>query len=45
MGMALVKVACNFAMLLVKEAMGPTVGPTQLAVETKGVCALLQWAI
>jgi hypothetical protein len=28
MGMALVKVACNCALLLVKESMGATVGPT-----------------
>jgi len=45
MGMTLVKVACNYAPLLVKEAMVPAVGPTQLAVEAKGGCALLQWAI
>ncbi len=36
MGMAIVKVACNCAMLLVKEAMRPTAGPTQFSVETKG---------
>ena len=40
MGMVIVKVACNCAMFLVKEALGPTVGPTQFAVETKGGCAL-----
>jgi hypothetical protein len=45
MGMAIVKVACNCALLLVKGAMGPAVGPTQFAVETKSGCALLQWAI
>jgi hypothetical protein len=45
MAMTIVKVACNRALLLVKSAMGPAVGPTQFAVETKGGCALLQWAI
>jgi hypothetical protein len=30
---------------MVKEAMGPAVGPSQFAVETKGGCALLQWAL
>jgi hypothetical protein len=30
---------------LVKEAMKPTVGPSQFAVETNGGYALLQWAI
>jgi hypothetical protein len=45
MGMTIVKVACDCALLLVKEVMGPTVGSTQFAVETKGGCALLQWAI
>jgi hypothetical protein len=45
MGTALVKLACNCALTLVKEALGPAVGPGQFAVETKGGCALLQWAI
>ena len=45
MGTPLVKAACNCALLMVKEAMDPAVGPTQLAVETKGGCALLQWAL
>jgi hypothetical protein len=45
MGTALVKAACNCALLLVKDAMGPAVGHTQFAVETKGGCALLQWAL
>ena len=45
MGTALVKAACNCALLMVKEAMGPAVGPGQFAVETKGGCALLQWAL
>ena len=45
MGTALVKAACNCALLMVKEAMGPAVGPSQFAIETKGGCALLQWAL
>ncbi len=36
MGTSLFKAACNCALLMVKEAMGPAVGPTQFAVETKG---------
>jgi hypothetical protein len=45
MGTTLVKPACNCALTMVKEAMGPVVGPSQFAVETKGGCALLQWAL
>ena len=45
MGSAIGKTACNCALLLVKDAMGPAVGPSQFAVETKGGCALLQWAL
>jgi hypothetical protein len=45
MGMAIVKVEFKLVLLLVKEAMGSAVGPTQFAVETNGGCALLQWAI
>ena len=45
MGTALVKAACNSALTMVKEALDPAVGPTQFAVETKGGCALLQWAL
>jgi hypothetical protein len=45
MEMAIGKVACNYALLLVKEATGPAVSPKQFPVETKGGCALLQWAI
>ncbi len=45
MGTTIVKATCNCALLMVKEAMGPAVGPSQLAVETKGGCALLQWAL
>jgi len=45
MGMAIVKVICNFAMLFVKDAMGLAIGPSQFTMETKGGCALLQWAI
>jgi hypothetical protein len=41
MGTALVKTTCNCVLLMVKDAMGPAVGPTQFAVETKGGCALL----
>ncbi len=41
MGMSIVKVACNFALVQVKEA----IRPAQLAVESKGGCTLLQWAI
>ncbi len=44
MGTAIVKAACNCALLMVKEAMGPPVGPSQFVVETKGGCALLHWA-
>jgi hypothetical protein len=44
MGMSLVKEACSCALLLVKVVMGPSVGSTQLAVETKGGCACMQWA-
>ena len=45
MDTALVKAACNCALTMVKEALGPSVGPTLFAVETKGGCALLQWAL
>jgi len=45
MGTALVRLACNCALTMVKDAMGPAVGPRQFAVETKGGCALLQWAL
>ena len=45
MGTAIAKEACNCAFLMVKDAMGPAVGPSQFAVETKGGCALLQWAL
>lgn len=45
MGTAITKLACNCALHLVKEAMGPAVGPAQFAVDTKGGCALLQWAL
>jgi hypothetical protein len=45
MGTAVAKLACNCALHLVKDAMGPAVGPAQFAVETKGGCALLQWAL
>jgi len=43
MGAAVVKIACNCALLLIKEDMGLAVGPSRFAVETKGGCALLQW--
>jgi len=42
MGTTLVKTTCNCALLMVKDAMGPAVGPSRFAVETKGGCALLQ---
>ena len=45
MNMPIVKVACNCALVQVQDAMGLAVGPAQFAVETKGRCALLQWAI
>ena len=45
MGTVIVKATYNCALLMVKESMGPAVGPSQLAVETKGGCALLQWAL
>ena len=45
MGTALVKTACSCALLMIKEAMGPAIGPSQFTVETKGGCALLQWAL
>jgi len=45
MGTTVAKLACNCALQVAKEAMGPSVGPTQFAVETKGGCALLQWAL
>ena len=45
MGTALVKAACNCALHMVKEAMESAVGPGQFAIETKGGCALLQWAL
>jgi hypothetical protein len=41
-GTTIVKLACNYALTMVKEALGPAVGPSQFAVETKGICALLQ---
>jgi hypothetical protein len=45
MGTTVAKLACNCALEMVKEAMGPAIGPSQFAVETKGGCALLQWAL
>ena len=45
MGTALVKTTCNCALLMVRDAMGPDVGPSQFAVKTKGDCALLQWTL
>ena len=45
MGTAIVKATCNCALLMVTDAMGPAVGPSQFAVKTKGGCALLQWAL
>jgi hypothetical protein len=45
MGTSVAKLACNCALHVVKEAMGPAVGPSQFAVETKGGCTLLQWAL
>jgi hypothetical protein len=45
MGTTLVKIACNYAPAMVKDAMGPSVGPSHFAVETRGGCALLPWAI
>jgi hypothetical protein len=45
MGTTIVKMACNCALTMIKEAMGPAVGPSQFAVETKGGCALQQWAV
>ena len=45
MGTTVAKLACNCALHMVKEAMGPAVGPTKFAVETKGGCALLHWAL
>ena len=45
MGTAIDKAAYNCALLMVKEAMKPAVGPSQFAVETKGGCTLLQWAL
>ncbi len=45
MGTAIVKATCNCAPMMVKDAMGPAVGPSQFAVETKGGCALLWWAL
>jgi hypothetical protein len=45
MGTALVKLACNCALTMFKDAMGTALGPSQFAVETKGGCALLQWAL
>jgi len=40
----LVKAVCNCALMMVKEAMDRAVGPSHIAVETKGGCALLQWS-
>ena len=45
MGTSLVKAACSCALTMVKDAMGPADGPSHFAVETKGGCALLQWAL
>ena len=45
MGPTIVKVACNCALLLVKDAMWLAVGPSHFAVETKDGVELLQWAI
>ena len=45
MGATIAKLACNYALQMVKKAMGPAMGPVQFAVKTKGGCALLQWAL
>jgi hypothetical protein len=45
MGSSLVKLASNFALLLLRGSLGVAVGPSQFAVETKGVCDLVQWAL
>ena len=45
MGTTVAKLACNCALQMVKDSMGPAVGPLQFAVETKGGCTLLQWAL
>jgi hypothetical protein len=45
MGTTIAKLASNFALQLVKDAMGLAVGPAQFAIETKGGYALLHWAL
>jgi hypothetical protein len=45
MGTSLVKITSNCALTMVRDVMGPAVGPSQLAIETKGGCDLIQWAI
>jgi hypothetical protein len=45
MGSTLIKVASNCALILIRGSLGPTVGPTQFSVETKGGCDLIQWAL
>jgi hypothetical protein len=45
MGASFAKLACNCTLHMVKEAMGPVVGPVQFNFETKGGCALLQLAL
>jgi hypothetical protein len=45
MGMPFVKITSNYTLTIVRDAMGPTVGPSQFAAETKGGCDLLQWSI
>ena len=45
MGSTLVKVACNCYLLLLRGSLGASVGPSQLSVETKGGCDLVEWAL
>jgi hypothetical protein len=42
MGSALVKVACNCVLLLLRGSLGGAAGPAQLSVETQVGCDLLQ---
>jgi len=44
MGASLVNIVSNCALVIVREAMGTLVRPSQFAVETKGGCDFLQWA-
>ncbi len=44
-GSSLVKLASNYALLLLRDSLGAAVGSSQFAAETKRGCDLVQWAL